>query len=336
MNGHDVVVLENRALRVAVLPRRGAEIAEFRHKPSDVDVLWRSPWPARPAAVPAPWAGSAGAAFLGDYLGGWQELFPTCGDATTYGGLPMGIHGEVAHLPWSWRIVTESEDEIAIDFEVETVLSPFRLRRRMSLRDDRATLWLDERIDHLGAEPSEFMWGHHPAFGAPFLKAGCRIDTDAATVLTTSHHHDPASRLRPDRRTAWPYGEGRDGARIDLSVVPGSESGTHDWAYLTDFERGWYAVREPEHGVGFALRWPADVMPYLLFWQNYGGATAAPWHGRAYVAALEPHSSFPASLAVGSPLLRIDPGASLARRLVATAFVRQEPVSDVGDDGVVA
>jgi len=336
VDGHELVVLENRSLRVAVTPRRGADIVEFRHKPSDVDVLWRSPWPARPAALPAPWAGTPETAFLGDYLGGWQELFPTCGDAATFGGLPMGVHGEVAHLPWRWRAEAESDDEVAVAFEVETVLSPFRLRRTLSLRGDLPALRIDERIDHLGREPTEFMWGHHPAFGAPFLKAGCRIDTDATTVLTSTHHHDPAGRLAPDRRTPWPYAEGVDGEAIDLSVVAGPEAGTHDWAYLTDFERGWYAVREPEAGVGFALRWPADVMPYLLYWQNYRGATSAPWHGRAYVVALEPHSSFPASFEVGSPLLRLEPGASLERRLVATAFQRDRPVAHVDDDGVVS
>ena len=335
VDGHRVVVLENRSLRVAVLPDRGADIVEFRHKPSDVDVLWRSPWPHRPASVAPPWSGSPGAAFVHDYLGGWQELFPTCGDPATFGGLPTAVHGEVMHLPWRWRVVHEGPDEVSVDFEVETVLAPFRLTRRMALRGDRATLHFDERIDHLGRESVEVMWGHHPAFGAPFLKRGTTIDTDAATVVTTSHHHDPTSRLEPDRRSAWPLAATRDGETVDLSFVEGPELGTHDWAYLTDFDRGWFALREPNAGVGFALRWPADVFPYLLYWQNYRGATSAPWHGRAYVVALEPHSSFPADYATGAPLLRMAPGASLVSSLVATAFRLDGRVGFVDDDGTV-
>lgn len=334
VDGHRVVVLENRSLRVAVLPDRGADIVEFRHKASDVDVLWRSPWPHRPASVAAPWSGSPDAAFVHDYLGGWQELFPTCGDPASLGGLPTPVHGEAVHLPWRWTLVREAPEEVTVEFEVETVLAPFRLTRRMTVRDDRATLYLDERIDHLGREPIEVMWGHHPAFGAPFLKRGTRIDTDAATIVTTSHHHDATSRLEPDRRSAWPLARDRDGGTVDLSFVESPDMGTHDWAYLTDFERGWFAIHEPDAGVGFALRWPADVFPYLLFWQNYG-ARSAPWHGRAYVVALEPHSSFPADYATGAPLLRFEPGASLARGLVASAFHHDGRVESVDDDGTV-
>lgn len=335
VDGHRVVVLENRWLRVAVLPDRGADIVEFRHKPSDLDLLWRSPWPHRPAAAPPPWSGSPETAFVESYLGGWQEMFPTCGDAATIGGLSVGVHGEVRALPWRWTIDVDEPEEVAVVFEVETVVVPFRLTRRMSLRDDRGTLVVDERIEHLGASASEFMWGHHPAFGAPFLKEGTTIDTDARTIVTTSHHADPAGRLAPDRRTSWPWAAGRDGGTVDLSVVPGPDAGTHDWAYLTDFERGWYALREPELGVGFALRWPAETWPHLLFWQNYRGAKAAPWHGRAYVAALEPQSSLPASWDVGRPRLRLEPGASLELRMVATAFRRDAPVTDVDDEGRV-
>jgi galactose mutarotase-like enzyme len=335
VDGHRIVVLENGRLRVAVMPDRGADIVEFRHKASDLDMLWRSPWLQRPAGSSARWSGSPETAFLHDYLGGWQEMAPTCGDAASYDGLPVGVHGEVLDLPWRWTVDVDEPEEVAVRFDVETVLAPLRLTRRMSLRHDRASLVLDERIEHVGATASEFMWGHHPAFGAPFLKEGCTIDTDARTILTTSHHSDPSGRLAPDRRSSWPVAEGVGGEAVDLSVVPGPGAGTHDWAYLTDFERGWYAVREPDEGIGFALRWPAATWPFVLFWQNYRGARAAPWHGRAYVAALEPQSTFPATWDRGAPRLRLDPGATMEVRMIATAFQRDGRVTHVDDEGRV-
>lgn len=335
VDGHRIVVIENRWLRIAVLPDRGADIVEFRHKPSDLDLLWRSPWPNQPGRAPRPWSGSAATAFLGSYLGGWQEMIPTCGDAATYEGLPVGIHGEALDRAWRWSVDVDTPDEVAVSFVVETLLAPFRLVRRMSIRRDRGSVVLDETIDHLGDDATEFMWGHHPAFGAPFLREGCTIRTDARTVLTTSHHADPAGRLAPDRRTDWPDAETRDGLRVDLSHVPGPTARTHDWAYLTDFDRGWYALQEPDDGVGFALRWPADTWPYLLFWQNYRGARGAPWHGRAYVAALEPQSTFPADWETGRPRLRLEPGESMTARTVATAFQLDGQVRDVDDEGRV-
>ena len=39
-------------------------------------------------------------AFLHNYGGGWQELFPSCNDACTYRGVELPFHGEVAVAPW--------------------------------------------------------------------------------------------------------------------------------------------------------------------------------------------------------------------------------------------
>lgn len=330
-----MVVLENRSLRVVVLPGQGADIVEFRHKPSDTDYLWRSPWPLRPPGSPAPWTDSPAAAYLMNYPGGWQELFPTCGNPANFSGLTIGVHGEVCRLPWRWWVEEDKSALVSLCFEVETVLSPFRLQRRMIITDDKPSLQLDERVVNLGAGVMEFMWGHHPAFGSPFLKEGCRIDSDAATVLTSSIHNDPASRLRADQKSSWPHAALEDGSTIDLSRVGAPTLGVHDWAYLTDFTEGWFAITEPTEGVGFACRWPAETMPYLLYWQNYRGARSAPWYGRAYTVGLEPHSTFPADFASGRPLLRLGAGESLELRLVASAYDSRDKVSSVDAEGVV-
>ena len=332
----DVVVLENRHLRVSVTPQRGADIVEFRHKASDVDVLWRSPWPLPPPAAAPAWSGPAETAFLDGYQGGWQVQLPICGNATSYHGVPIGVHGEAWSLPWRWWVERDDEEEVALAFEVDLVRSPFRVRRVMRLGSDHATLVLDERVHNVGAVPATFMWGHHPTFGAPFLKAGCRITSDARSVRTSALHDDPSSRLLPEQHGSWPEAITRDGQRVDLSVVPGPEASIHDWAYLGDFAEGWVAVREPEAGLGFALRFQAELFPYVLYWQNFAGAKGAPWFGRCYVAGLEPQSSFPADFERGGPHLHLDPGASLEARFVASAFVSSHDVRHVAADGTVA
>jgi hypothetical protein len=42
-----------------------------------------------------------------------------------------------------------------------------------------------------------------------------------------------------------------------------------------------------------AAEWDGDVMPYLWFWQEYGGTTGWPWCGRHWNVGLEPFSSYP-------------------------------------------
>jgi len=336
VDGHEVVALENRTLRVEVLPGIGADIAEFRYKPADLDLLWQSPWPLRPADGARPWAASSGEAFLDRYHGGWQELLPVCGGEAVVHGARVGVHGEACMRPWRWWVEVDRPDEVAVTFEVDLQGTPLRLRRRMTLRGDLPALVLDERVSNLGAVPLDVMWGHHPAFGAPFLKAGCRIATDARTLLTSGLHGDPASRLAPDQRAPWPHARTRDGGSVDLSRVPDDGVAVHDWAYLTDFEEGWFALQEPDEGVGFACRFPAATFPFLLYWQNFHGARGAPWYGRAYVAALEPHSTFPADYASGAPLLHLAPGADLDVALTASAFRSARGVRHVDADGVVS
>ena len=99
-SGWAELVLENEELRVTMLPDKGADIVGFEHKASGVDPLFRAPWGLQPAGS-EPREGSAGHAFLENYGGGWQELFPNAGDPCTYGGETIPFHGEVATVPWS-------------------------------------------------------------------------------------------------------------------------------------------------------------------------------------------------------------------------------------------
>ena len=45
--GLRTAILENNLIRVVVLIDKGADIYEFTHKPTDTEMLWRSPWGVR-------------------------------------------------------------------------------------------------------------------------------------------------------------------------------------------------------------------------------------------------------------------------------------------------
>ncbi len=334
--GQRMLLLENATLRVSLLPDKGSDIAGFMHKPSDTDALWRSPWPPPFEEGGALSGGDPDLVFLDSYHGGWQELFPICGQPAVVQGRRLPAHGEVFRLPWTFEVEVDRPDEVRLRLETRTVTGPCLLQKWLTIRDDQPALFLRERLVLEGEEPLSFMWGHHPAFGAPFLKPGCRIDSDARTVLTSGLHRDPLARLAPDQRSSWPHAKGRDGGTVDLSVLPPAELLVHDWAYLSDFEDGWFALTDPAAAVGFALRWETSVMPYLLFWQNLRGALGAPYAGKAYTVGLEPHSTFPADHASGSPLLRLVPGEHMDFEMVAVAYQGLDAVRSVSREGVVA
>ena len=73
-------------LRAIVLPERGAEIHSLVHAPTETELLFQAPWGLRPPDADR-------TSFLDRYSGGWQELFPSTNDETTYGGETIPFHG---------------------------------------------------------------------------------------------------------------------------------------------------------------------------------------------------------------------------------------------------
>ncbi len=281
LQGYEGLILENRWLQIWVLPGKGSDVVQFLYKPADVDFTWSTAWGLRRRRD--------GLNFLDQYEGGWQEVFPNGGTVADYQGAPLAQHDEVARLPWDWQVVEERRDRVAIRLNVDLLKSPFRIEKELELTNDRPVLTVRERVRNLSPFPQRAMWGHHLAFGPPFLTPDCRIETDARTVLVQPEPGD-ARRYRPGRYT-WPWVEGTDGTRHDLRRVPppGPE---RDIVYLTDFEAGSYRLGDPETGLGLVVRWDHRVLPYCWYWQELG-ADGYPWYGRHYNIGLEPFAGYP-------------------------------------------
>ncbi|MBI2951611.1 DUF4432 family protein [bacterium] len=337
--GYRTVALENEALRVTVLADKGACVYELLHKPSDTDFLWRWERGLRPGgyveAIPHPRGN-----FQEYFAGGWDEMFPVFGGGAQMNGLPIGYHGEVACVPWDCVVERDDPEEVAVRFEARTVRAPFRLRRTLRLRRRCPTLFVSETATNEGGAEVAFTWGHHPAFGPPFLSADCVIDTGGKKVL--AHRGDAYERGRvaaEDQEGAWPYLKGRDEKSVDLSRVLGPEARLSDCFYITDFgEPAWVSVTNRASGVGIGLAWSRGVMPAALLWQGFGGDDAAPWWGRAYTLCVEPLSSCPMDYgeAVRSgTALRLEPGGSLSFEMAATAYSGAKGVRGMAMDGGV-
>jgi hypothetical protein len=296
MAGLPAVVLENELIRVTVLPGRGCDITEFCYKPRDMDFTWLPPW-----ALPNP-ADSAGTAdgagsFFDTYSGGWQEILPNGGAACTYRGAALGQHAEVSALPWDAEITADEPGEVAVTCTVRTRRLPLALRKTLRLASGHPTLLVEEELINTGPVDVEAMWGHHIAFGAPFLREGCRVTLpDGISVIPHDTAIDP-----PDRRVSpggpwdWPRVPAQHGGSIDLSVVPGRGAAS-DIVYLAGFgERAWYEITDPALRLGLRVGWDGGVLPYLWLWQESGATTDYPWWGQVQVTGLEPFSSYPTS-----------------------------------------
>jgi Domain of unknown function (DUF4432) len=278
--------LTTDALSVTVLPDKGADICELTDLASGVDPLFKASWGLQPPGAP-PREGSDGAAFLENYQGTWQELFPSTNDACRYGDIELPFHGEVATLPWSVSVEADNDAEIAVRFSVDCRLLPLRLERLMRLPSGSRELILDERVTNLSGETVPFVWGHHCVLGAPLVADGARLRAPAGTIITPPEPWEDTARLVPGQRSEWPVARLRAGGEADLSRVPGPEAGSHDDVYLTDLTAGCVEVGNPGLGLGFRLDWDPAVFRWIIAWSPFGGAQAMPLRG-AYGLGVEP------------------------------------------------
>ena len=335
--GHRTVALENEKLRVTIIADKGTDIYEFLYKPRDLDFMWRTWTGLRPRSHFVPTSPRATGAHMDYYEGGWQELFPNCGNLSLHQGAEVGQHGEVLLLPWRYVITKDEPDEIEVRFDVRTVRTPFHLVKTISLRRNEAKLRIHERVTNESGQEVDFTWGHHPAFGWPFVDENCRVDVPDCRIRAFSDITPSTSRLKPEQDSPWPLAEGRDGNPVDLSRIPAPDVAAHDMVFLQEISDGWYAITNTAMRVGFALRYPADLFKQLWYWQVYKGGRDYPWWSSTYNIALEPCATLPvlARQAELGEALRLTAGESRELEMMAIAFEGLERVSGVSPEGEV-
>jgi hypothetical protein len=261
-----LLVLENDAIRVTLMPEKGSDIVEFVDKRTDTDFLWRTPNGIRSIKSEPNLRGHE-QYFNAYYEGGWQELFPHGSGPSAVHDAPMPLHGEVQSLPWKYTIVKDAPEEVQVKLWVRTVLTPFLVEKTLTMTASDPWVRFDERATNLGMSTFEIMWGHHPAFGEPFLSGDCVIEL--------------------------PKGKPVDG---DLSMcrIPARGKGApgNMW-YLTELEQGWYGIFNSKREVGFGMKWDAKFFPVIWIWQSYGADGGWPHYGREYACAIEPFTTLP-------------------------------------------
>ena len=316
------LVMENELLRISVLADKGTDIIEFLYKPLDLDVLWHSFNGIRSPRNFVTGRMAPGTSFLDFYEGGWQELFPSINEECIYQGAPLGVHGEVCLLPWEFHIERDEPEKIEVRFHVRTPRSPYLLEKTLVLESGKPALLIEERVTNRGAEDLQFMWGHHPAFGPPFLDRSCRIELPSGTrARTTTSDLGRFAVLPQDTEFQWPNIQCPDGKVCDVSRVPPRDSRIYQMFYLRDLPEGRYGLLNSGLGVRFELHWDKNIFPILWVWAPYGGAMGYPWYGRNYNLALEPWSAVPPDLSAVAGQnrgIRITPGQTLETRLEAT------------------
>jgi hypothetical protein len=333
------IVLENSKIKVSVLIDKGADIYELIYKPKNIDVLWKTPWGIKDPKHGVSTASNSHVAWMENYSGGWQELFPSGGGPCVYKGVEMNFHGEVSTLPWKHQIVSDTTEEVSVTFSVRTYRSPFYLERTLTLRKEEEKLHIRERLTNLAGEKMDYMWGHHPALGAPFIDEGVIIDIPAGWIESQNMENE-FTRLPKKSRFSWPIAEGTNGEKINLSTVPYKENQSADLAFFGELDEGWYGITNPKLGFGFGMVWPKELFPYAWLWQEFMGSEGWPWYKSAYVMAIEPFTSYDESglthCIENGTARSIQPGETIEVELTALFFESRNGISYISPTGEVA
>ena len=326
IRGLRAVVLSNPHLSITVLPDKGADICSLVDRATGIDVMARFPHGLR-----APGQGVLSAnnltAWMEMYEGGWQEILPNGGDPCAYKGAELTFHGESTTLPWQHRVVHHTDTELEVEFGVQLFRSPFRISRRMILNAAMPAVRLAERVTNLAGESMDFMWGHHPAYGAPFLSAETRLYTNAKTIVGDNAGRDgPSNVILPGSRSPWPMAATREGRAVDLSIIPGEDQKRAAMGYLMDFAgEPWYTLINHQFKLGVGMAFTPSAWRYLWFWQEMRMRTGWPFYGRTYIMAVEPWSSWPGqglANVIGTTQTHhtLEAGQSLDGELLVTLF----------------
>jgi hypothetical protein len=337
LKGFRTIALENELVRVEVLADKGSDISGFLHKPTDTEFMWRREIGLRPAGLGSEPRGDDEFTFVDQYEGGWQECLPNGGESVRYKGARLPFHGELLTRPFEVEVVEDRPEVVSVRMSVRTLRTPFVLDKTFTLRAGVAVLEIDEKLTNLADEEIDIMWGHHPAFGPPFLDDSCRIDVPPCRATTERAEPWPDSDIVYAETFDWPAAPLSAGGTRDLSIVPGVKSKMADWVRLEGFEEGWYGVTNTGRGVGFGLRWEASHFRHLWYWHVYGGMQGFPWWGLNYNCALEPWTSWPD----GGLLRAIDNGSALKvaprgvveTRLLAVAYTGRDRLTGLDAEG---
>jgi hypothetical protein len=321
LDGLRVIVLENHLIRTSILIDLGARIHEFIYKPLDRDFFWHNPrieprTPVFQADIDA-WLS-----------GGMDEAIPT-GHVSTYRGETYPFLGETWSLGWNYEITLHQASSVEVHLWRHTPISPLRVDRWMSISQGEPIVHMRHRIQNLGYDRFDFLWGLHPCWD---VSPSSRFDIPTDEMLIEDSA--PSNRLGPKgTRYPWPYAtEQASGHTIDMRRMPPPGSGFGEFQFAPKLRQGWLAVTDTAAKAGAGLVFPKDIFQSAWLW-----TTAGNWRGY-YVGALEAWTGYPQKLhdAVDHGVYAsVEPEQSLECETALVAFTGVSGVGNLRADGTV-
>jgi galactose mutarotase-like enzyme len=315
--GLRVVSLENRTLRLVILPEAGAKIWQITYKPLDLDLLWNNPR-VLPQAQPM------NSRYDDVWSGGWDELFPN-DEVAVIDGEPYPDHGELWTGNWDAETFSSAE-EVGVKLRFATPISSIEVEKRIVLRRNDSRICFQHQFTNCGRSAFPFLWKLHPAFRAT---AKHRVDFPPSRVVLDPAF--PGTLSGAPAEFDWPKAH-IDGHEIDLRRVPCASERQLYFFYNTGLKEGWCALTDTEHGVSCGLQFDPSIFRCCWLFASYGG-----WRNHN-VAVLEPCTGYPLNFEAMQAAGRhrtLAPGESLSTSVLFSVQSGIREVGSVAADGTI-
>ncbi len=311
------IVLENRALRILVLPETGAKVWQITYKPLDVDLLWNNPsvQPARQILH---------ACYDDAWSGGWDDLFPN-DEAATLQGHAFPDHGEL----WTgdWHVASSQDNDSAgVRLSFKTPVSKILVEKTLHLRAEGAIFEIHYRLTNQGKSAIPFLFKLHPAFA---VSPNHRIDFPPMAVLLEPEFLGTLEGAPP--AFPWPYAA-LGGKLLDLRQVPDISSHALHFFYGTGLVNGWCGVTNCAIRLAAALRFDPEVFSSCWLFATHGG-----WRD-LNVAVLEPATGHPFKMErmiAGGRARTLEPGERLETTVLFSAQEGLMSIGGVEENGLI-
>ena len=305
----DAIVLENRLLRLVILPQAGAKLWQITYKPHDADLLWNHP-------RIAPERHRIHAPYDDVWSGGMDDLFPTDEAGAIEGDL-YPDHGEL----WTGGFTAETfqnSEEAGVTLSFATPISSFLMQKTIRLRPHSSRIEFDYRLTNASPRRFPFLFKLHPAFA---VTPQHRIDFPAMRVVREPDF--PGTLGDAPLTFAWP-GAVAGCCAVDLRHVPDAQTQAVHFFYGTEMAAGWCALTNTATGLAAGLSFDPSVFPSCWLFASFGG-----WRN-LNVAVLEPCTGYPfrmSSLLAAGRERWLDAGQTLNTRVTLNL---QEGLTSVG------
>jgi len=284
--GMKTLVLESNLLKISVLLDKGSDIFEVIYKPLDLDVIWHSPTGYKDPRIHLERISRQEDEFSDNYGGGWNDVFPNYGFASSNRGTKFGSHGESSLLPWSCESMHSEDNRVTAKLSLNCIRYPLKATKILTLEGSNYSV--SEDIENIGEQDIELSWAQHIAYGEPFVSQDLQIDIPAIRAI--SHSYDMShERIRRNTVFAWPFAPGIDGDKVDMTKIPERSSRVQEDFPITELRSPSYKLYNPSLNLGVEIGWNS-TFPYLWYWLNWG-IQNYPYFGRGRTLALEPTTS---------------------------------------------